>query len=431
MDRINLFRNQLKSVSLLSYQLPFIQNQTSNSFFSHVPKAPLDQILGVGILFKKDTDPRKVDLGIGAYRTEEGKPYVFEVVKEAEKRLEAEISSGKVNLEYQSSEGNVDYCEFSKKIVWGADLYGTIKSKTVTTQSLGGTGALRISADFLKVFKPGSIYLPKPTWGNHNNLFKRAGLTVEEYPYWNPKTKGLDIDGLLKRLNEIPEKSTVLLHACAHNPTGVDPSQDQWRQIAKVMKAKNHFPLFDNAYQGFASGDLHKDAFAIRLFTELGFQMIVTQSYSKTFGLYGERAGAFHLLTDSETTAENCLTQLRIVIRVNYSNPPIHVMRVVSKILACPNLYSKWTQELAKVAGRINEMRKLLREELEKINTPGNWDIITNQIGMFSYTGLSKEQCEKLVNEHHIYLINNGRISMSGITKKNVGYIAQSIKKCF
>lgn len=387
----------------------------------------------MSVLYKKDTDPKKVDLGVGAFRTEEGKPYVFEVIKEAEKLILEDLNSGKTNKEYQGSEGSPEFLELSKKVVFGEKLYSNLKNRISSSQAVGGTGALRIAADFLKKFpfsdSTPTVYLPNPTWGNHHALFKQAGFKVEEYPYWKNNTRGLDLEGLLKKFKEIPSKSIILLHACAHNPTGVDPSEDEWKQICKVIKEKNHYTFFDNAYQGFASGCLQKDAFSIRYFAEQGMEMIVTQSYSKTLGLYGERAGAFHLLCSNEKTAENCLTQLRIVVRVNYSNPPLHAMRLVHRVLQNENLYKRWLKELESVAGRIIEMRKLLREELERIKTPGNWDNITNQIGMFSYTGMSEKQCEKMINNYHIYMLKNGRISMSGVTKKNVKYIAESIKK--
>lgn len=367
-------------------------------------------------------------MGVGAYRTNEAKPYIFNVIKEAEKQITEDFKSGKTNKEYQPSEGNPEFLDLSKKVVFG-DNYKQISNRVSTVQAIGGTGALRIAADFLKTFSPGTVYLPKPTWGNHNNIFKRAGLDIDFYPYWKNSTRGLDFEGLIKRFEELPEKSIILLHACAHNPTGVDPTPDQWKAIAVVMKKKNHFPLFDTAYQGFASGDLNKDAFAIRYFVEQGFQMIVTQSYSKTMGLYGERAGAFHILCENEKTASNAMSQLRIVVRVNYSNPPLHAMRLALKVLSDSKLYNAWLIELKEVAGRIIKMRTLLREELEKSGTPGNWSNITNQIGMFSYTGLSETQSERMLKEHHVYMLKNGRISMSGLNTENVKYVAQCIKK--
>ena len=422
MKRLNLLRTQLSSVLLLN------QTNTSNDFFKHVPEAPIDAILGTTIKYRADKDPRKVDLGVGAFRTEEAQPYIFEVVKIAEKEIYEELANGKSNKEYQPSEGNADFLELSKKVVFGPN-FGSNTKRIASSQACGGTGALRIAADFLKVFNPTTIYLPVPTWGNHQSIFKSSGLQVADYPYYKDSTRGLDLEGLLKRFEEIPDKSVILLHACAHNPTGVDPSPEEWQKIAAVMKKKNHFPFFDNAYQGFASGDLHKDAYSIRYFVEQGFQMIVTQSYSKTIGLYGERAGAFHLLCENEKTAHNALTQIRIVVRTNYSNPPLHPMKLVLKVLSNEKLYNHWLSELQIVAGRIIKMRKLLRDELERIQTPGDWSNITNQIGMFTYTGMTVNQSKRMIDQHHVYMLTNGRISMPGLNTKNVGYVAECMKK--
>lgn len=421
MNRVQLLKSQLTS------------NQTSGDFFGHVPLAPLDPILGTAVLYKADKDPRKVDLGIGAYRTEEGKPYVFNVIKEAEALVHKDLLSGditKCNKEYQPSEGNAQFLELSKQVVFGQELYGSLSKRVASTQALGGTGALRVCADFLKIYYPDcTIYLPSPTWGNHNQIFKRVGLKIDTYPYYNKKTRGFDAEGMLEKLASLPPKSIVLLHTCAHNPTGVDPTPDQWRYICQVMKMKNHFPIFDTAYQGFASGDIHKDAFSLRYFAEEGFKMIVTQSYSKTMGLYGERCGCFHLLCENENTAKNTLSQLKLVIRANWSNPPVHTMKLALKILSDKNLYERWLNELKEVAGRIIKMRTLLRNELERLKVPGDWSNITSQIGMFSFTGLSEKQSTLMLEKHHVYMLKNGRISMAGLNTKNVGYVAEAMKK--
>jgi aspartate/tyrosine/aromatic aminotransferase len=234
---------------------------------------------------------------------------------------------------------------------------------------------------------------------------------------------------MLQYLNTLPAGSIILLHAAAHNPTGVDPTQDQWRQIAEVMKAKRLVPFFDTAYQGFASGCLIKDAFPIRHFTEQGFQMLVAQSYAKNMGLYGDRIGALHEFCHNTKTAEKVLSQLKLVIRPMYSNPPQHGALVVFKVLSKPENYQKWTEELADVSKRIIQVRDLLRKKLEELKTPGTWEHITNQIGMFSYTGLSEKICESLINKYHVYMLKNGRISLTGITTRNVAYLAESINR--
>eukprot|EP00340_Litonotus_pictus_P006302 CAMPEP_0170516042 /NCGR_PEP_ID=MMETSP0209-20121228/2387_1 /TAXON_ID=665100 ORGANISM="Litonotus pictus, Strain P1" /NCGR_SAMPLE_ID=MMETSP0209 /ASSEMBLY_ACC=CAM_ASM_000301 /LENGTH=532 /DNA_ID=CAMNT_0010800807 /DNA_START=59 /DNA_END=1657 /DNA_ORIENTATION=+ len=396
-------------------------------FFTKVPQAPAGAIFGITLRYRADEDPRKVDLGIGVYKTEEGHHYVFEVVKEAEKRIYNDLLEGEKKA-YQNPEGNLELLDLSQKLVFG-DNYTEIKNRLASSQSVGGTGAVKIAADFLKVFNPTTVYIPKETWSNHLVVFERAGLKVAEYSYFDYHTKGLDFTCLLDQIEQAPDKSVFLFHACAQNPTGVDPTHDQWKQIAAVMKRKNHFPIFDNAYQGLATGDIDRDAFSIRYFVEQGFELMVTQSYSKIMGLYGERIGVFHALLDSEKTAQNVKSQLRVVVRVNYSNPPLHPMRIALKVLSDPILYSRWLIELYEMSGRVQLMRKLLREELERINTPGDWSIITSQIGMFSFTGLTPDQCERMMNENHIYMLTNGRISMAGLNNKNVRFVAEGMKK--
>jgi len=251
---------------------------------------------------------------------------------------------------------------------------------------------------------------------------------VHEYPYYNPKTLSFDCEGMLKGLSQATPGSVVLLHVCAHNPTGVDPTPDQWRQIAKVMKERGLIPFMDSAYQGFASGDLEKDALSIRIFLEMGFQMIVAQSFAKNMGLYGERCGALHFVCTSKDVAARVLSQTKIVIRANYSNPPLHPALLGARVLGNKQYFEDWKKELTQVANRILLMRRLLRDELLRLKAPGNWDHITNQIGMFSYTGLTPEQCDIIIKKYHIYLLRNGRISMTGITSKNVAYLARAMK---
>ena len=387
--------------------------------------APADPILGTTTLWRNDKDERKMNLGVGAYRTEESKPYVFEVVKDIEKELLDELLAAKLNKEYLPIEGHAGYREESKKLIFGKNCKNL--SSIVTCQSLSGTGALRVGGEFLRKFTPNVIYVPKPTWATHFAIFQNAGLKTAEYPYYNPKQKNFDCAGMLNFLRTLSSGSIVVLHAAAHNPTGVDPTQENWRQIAEVMKSKGLFPFFDTAYQGFASGSIETDAFPIRLFNEMGFQMVVAQSYAKNMGLYGERVGALHVVCHSQKTAEKVLSQIKLVIRPMYSNPPMHGALLVHKVLSSPENYKRWTDELAAVSQRILTVRDLLKKNLLELNTPGNWDHIVNQIGMFSYTGLSEKMCETLIDKYHVYLLKNGRISLTGITTKNVKYLAQSM----
>jgi len=270
------------------------------------------------------------------------------------------------------------------------------------------------------------VLVPTPTWGNHFPIFRHAGLEVKEYRYWDQKTLGIDMKGMLDDIRAQPPGSVVLLHSCAHNPTGVDPTLDQWAQISRVCMERKHFVLFDNAYQGFASGDAERDVASVRMFIKDGHNIGLCQSFAKNFGLYGERIGAFSILCKDADEAARVESQIKIVARAIYSNPPIHGARIVSNVLGDPKLKAMWLNEISDMAGRIIKMRALLRDNLRDVGSKRNWDHITNQIGMFSYTGVTPEQCDTLTNKYHIYLTRNGRISMAGVTTKNVKYLAEA-----
>lgn len=302
-------------------------------------------------------------------------------------------------------------------------------------QTISGTGAVHLGALFLARFYKGSkqIYVSNPTWANHHQIFRNVGLETVDYPYFDKKTRGLDFDGMKNSLQNAPEGSIVLLHPCAHNPTGVDPTLDQWKELATVIRAKKHFPFFDCAYQGFASGSLDRDAAAVRYFIEQGFELVVCQSFAKNFGLYGERAGCFHVVTgpspDAKSTIGRIASQLAILQRSEISNPPLYGARIVSTVLNNPDLYKEWVGNLELMSGRIKDMRTALRSKIEALGTPGTWNHITDQIGMFSFTGLSEAQVQKLRDEYHIYMTKNGRISMAGLNTNNVDHVASSINK--
>jgi aspartate aminotransferase len=308
----------------------------------------------------------------------------------------------------------------------------------VSLQTISGTGAVHLGGLFLSKFyskvNPNStIYFSNPTWANHNQIFTNVHLPIATYPYFDAKTRGLNFDGMLSALEAAPEKSIVLLHACAHNPTGVDPTQDQWKKIATVMRKKSQFPFFDCAYQGFASGDLNKDAWAVRYFVEQGFELLIAQSYAKNFGLYGERAGCFHYVASPGSagaeTAKRVASQLAILQRSEISNPPAYGARIASLCLNDVSLFAEWEANLRTMSGRIIDMRKALRGKLEELKTPGTWNHITEQIGMFSFTGLSETQVAKLRSDAHIYMTKNGRVSMAGLNTNNVNYVAEAINK--
>jgi aspartate/tyrosine/aromatic aminotransferase len=396
------------------------------SFTDSIDAAPPDAILGIKDAFGKDTDPRKVNVCVGAYRDDDGKPYILKCVRSAQARIAADKST---NLEYLPQRGDQEFAKLSREVLMGVDAPPIKEDRVATVQSISGTGALRIGAAFVKKFLTGkAVYASTPTWGTHNSILAHAGVEAGKYKYWNAATRGLDYDGMIGDINGAPNGSVFLLHACAHNPTGVDPTPEQWAGISAAIKAKGHIAWFDSAYQGFASGDLTKDAFAVQFFLKEGHDIMASVSYAKNFGLYGERIGSFSVCCGSSSNRDAVLSQLDIIIRNLYSNPPLQGMRIVKTVLQDPELRKEWQADMTLMSTRINDMRIALRGEIEKLGTPGDWSHITSQIGMFSFTGLSQEQSEAMLSTHHIYMLKNGRISMAGINTKNVKYVAECIK---
>ncbi|EIW69325.1 hypothetical protein TREMEDRAFT_68635 [Tremella mesenterica DSM 1558] len=397
------------------------------SSWNNVPAGPPDPILGVTEKFKADTSPKKINLGVGAYRDENGKPYVLPSVQKAEKLL----YEAKGDKEYLPITGLAPFTKLAAELAYGKESIPLKEGRLAITQSISGTGALRIGTAFLARFYPGAkaIYLPSPTWGNHIPIAKDSGLEVKQYKYFDKDTVGLDFEGMKQDIESAPEGSIILLHACAHNPTGIDPTEAQWKELSDLFKKKKHFPFFDMAYQGFASGDILKDAFAVRYFVEQGHQLLLCQSFAKNLGLYGERVGAISFVCRSPEEKSRVDSQLKIIIRPMYSNPPIHGARLVSAILGSPELYEEWLVEVKGMAERIISMRTKLYNKLVELNTPGEWGHIKSQIGMFSFTGLKPEQVDKLAEKAHIYLTRDGRISMAGLNSGNVEYFAESVSK--
>ncbi|KAI1124667.1 pyridoxal phosphate-dependent transferase [Nemania abortiva] len=337
--------------------------------------------------------------------------------------------------EYAPIAGIASFTSKAAELILGADS-PAIKEKRVTSvQTISGTGAVHLGALFLAKFFPGTkkVYVSNPTWVNHHQIFSNVGVPVGQYPYFSKETKGLDFDGMKAAISAAPERSIILLHACAHNPTGVDPTLDQWKELAVLIREKNHFPFFDTAYQGFATGDLTKDNASVRYFVEQGFELVIAQSFAKNFGLYGERAGCFHFVTSPAPNAAETVTrvasQLAILQRSEISNPPLYGARIVSTVLNDPQLYDEWKGNLRTMSGRIIEMRKVLRAKLEELGTPGTWNHITDQIGMFSFTGLTEAQVLKVREEAHVYMTKNGRISMAGLNTNNIDYFAKAVDK--
>ncbi|CAK9294963.1 unnamed protein product [Gordionus sp. m RMFG-2023] len=388
---------------------------------------PPDAILGITEAYKKDTNSQKINLGAGTYRDDNGKPYVLETVKKAEKMMLA----NNMDKEYTTISGIPNFCKLSAKLAFGEDNPYLKNDKITTVQTLSGTGALRLGAAFLQKFYPGNkaIYMPSPTWSNHPNIFKHAGFDeIKYYRYYDYKTNQLDIKGVLQDISKIPEKSIILLHACAHNPTGVDPNEKEWKEILEAIKDRDLFVFFDMAYQGFATGDINKDAYAVRFFLENGFtNMALAQSYAKNIGLYGERVGALSFVAKDEEESSRIMSQLKILIRPMYSNPPIHGARIVEQILSNPDLYSHWLVEVKGMAQRIINMRKTLVDNLSKHSGERDWSHIQKQIGMFCFSGLTPEEVENLKKKFSIYLTNDGRISIAGINSKNIDYLSHAI----
>ncbi|XP_063973367.1 aspartate aminotransferase, mitochondrial [Diachasmimorpha longicaudata] len=397
----------------------------SSSWWSHVEMGPPDAILGVTEAFKRDNNPKKINLGVGAYRDDNGKPFVLPSVIKAEENLRIKG----LDKEYAPISGNPDFCSNSINLALGDGNDVVANKLNATVQGISGTGSLCIGAFFLNKFFPGNkeIYLPSPTWGNHTPLFKLAGLSVKSYRYYDPNTCGLDFKGAMEDISKIPERSIILLHACAHNPTGVDPKLEQWAELSALIKKKNLFPFFDMAYQGFASGDVTRDAAAVRLFVKEGHNILLAQSFAKNMGLYGERVGAFSLIGSSADEAARAMSQIKILIRPMYSNPPISGARIVNEILTDQQLKQQWLGDVKGMADRIIGVRSKLRENLKKNGSTRDWSHITDQIGMFCFTGLKAPEVEKLTSQYSIYLTKDGRISMAGVTSKNVEYLAHAI----
>jgi aspartate aminotransferase len=410
----------LRKVAQL-FRMPVAINR---QFWSKVEMGPKDPILGVNEAYKADKNPEKLNFGVGAYRDDDGNPVVLPSVREAERR----VFEKKMYMEYDPIIGNAEMVKGALKLVYGTD--PQVLEKIAAVQSLSGTGCLRVVAGFIKRNWDGplpTVYNSNPTWGNHFPIFNHQGINTSTYPYWDPKTLGMDYDGFMKTIKDAPERSAFVIHATAHNPTGVDPTIDQWRGLSAALKEKNHLVIVDSAYQGFASGDFDKDKVGLDIMVADGHQVILCQSFAKNFGLYGQRVGCCSVMCSSKEEQEIVMSQLKIVARAMYSSPPIHGSRLVNEILSDPELTAQWKDEVKGMADRIIKMRQLLKDGLIKEGSKLNWDHVTNQIGMFAYSGMTGEQVDKLRDEWSIYMTRNGRISMAGVTSKNVTRLSKAI----
>ncbi|MGB9692850.1 MAG: aromatic amino acid transaminase [Candidatus Sumerlaeaceae bacterium] len=393
--------------------------------FERIEAAPPDPILGLTEAFNADKNPNKVNLGVGVYQDENGRVPVLSTVREAERRwYEKEDSKS-----YLPIDGVPAYNRAVKELLFGANADGVKEGRVVTVQALGGTGALRVGADFLKRFFPNAkVWISDPSWENHRALFEAAGFQVATYPYYDPTTHGLRFDAMLEHVGTIPDGDVLLLHASCHNPTGVDLSEEQWAKLADVLVGKQIIPFVDFAYQGFYQG-LEEDAFAVRLFAAKGLKFLVASSFSKNFSLYRERVGALSFITESEEEAKRVLSQVKRVIRTNWSNPPSHGAQVVALVLNDPELKAKWEGEVAQMRDRIRKMRRLFVETLREKGLDRDFSFIERQNGMFSFSGLEPHVVECLRNEFSLYIVRSGRICVAAMNERNIDYICDAIAR--
>jgi aromatic-amino-acid transaminase len=395
------------------------------SLFTAVEMAPRDPILGLNEQFNADTNPNKVNLGVGVYYDDNGKLPLLQCVQTAEKQM---MESPKARG-YLPIDGIAAYDSAVKSLVFGADSEAVKSGRVATVQALGGTGALKIGADLLKRVNPGAkVLISDPSWENHRALFSQAGFTVEAYPYYNAAKRGIDFDGMLTALGTAAEGTIVVLHACCHNPTGYDITAAQWDQVIAAVKARKLTPFLDMAYQGFGHG-IAEDGAIIGKFVAAGLNFFVSTSFSKSFSLYGERVGALSVLCKDAEECSRVLSQLKIMIRTNYSNPPIHGGMVCAMVLNTPELRALWEKELGEMRVRIKQMRTALVEKLKAAGIKQDMGFITDQIGMFSYSGLTKDQMVRLRTEFGVYGTDTGRMCVAALNSKNIDYVCASIAK--
>jgi len=391
--------------------------------FETLDTAPPDAILGLNEAFRNDSNPNKINLTVGVYKDAQGNTPILACVKEAERRLlDEEQSKG-----YLGIDGSPEYGRQVRELLFTADHEIHSNQRAATVQTPGGTGSLRVAADLVRrKFPQSGIWCSKPTWANHPNVFKAAGLEVGNYAYLDAAGTGLDFEAMLASLQQIPTGDVVCLHACCHNPTGVDPTFEQWRQIADVVYERGLLPLIDFAYQGFGDG-LNEDATGLREFCRDGSELMIASSFSKNFGLYGERVGALTLVASSSEAAKAALSHAKSCVRANYSNPPKHGAAIVSTILNDGGLYEQWESELAQMRGRIHQMRCLFVETMKAKSPQHDFSFIAAQRGMFSFSGLTPIQVDQLRNEYSIYIVGSGRINVAGMNETNVARLCDAI----
>lgn len=392
-----------------------------SSPFASIEQAPADPILGLTEQYVADTNPNKVNLGVGVYQNDQGKVPVLKVVRDAEELwYSREDSKGYIPID-----GVPAYNREVQALLLGAESTVIEEGRAVTAEGLGGTGSLKIGADFLRWFFPDvPIYISSPSWENHQALFEKAGFAVREYAYYDANSHGLDFDGMMQSLGSLPSRSIVVLHACCHNPTGVDLSPHQWDSVVGLFKDSDHIPFIDFAYQGFGKG-INEDAYAVRAFATAGIPCLIASSFSKSLSLYRERVGALTIQTSSKDESKRVLSQLKRVIRTNYSSPPSHGGQVAALILGNPELRARWEVELTEMRERILRMRSLFVQGLAAKGL--DFGFIENQVGMFSYSGIPLEAVRKLRSDYSLYILDSGRICVAAMNPSNMGYICDSI----
>ena len=395
----------------------------SSSLFTSLEMAPTDPILGVTEAFNNDPNPNKVNLGVGVYTDDNGKVPVLECVR----RAEQEMAATAMPRNYLPIEGIKAYDRAVQDVLFGADSAVLKEGRVVTVQTLGGTGGLKTGADLLRRVNPaGDIWISDPSWENHRAIFEYAGYRVNTYPYYDAETHGLRFDAMLAAFENMPAGSVVLLHACCHNPTGVDLKNDQWDRVIEVMNRRGLVPFLDIAYQGFAEG-LDSDATAVRRFSSACPTMVVSSSFSKSMSLYGERIGAFSIVTQDANEAARVLSQVKRVIRTNYSSPPTHGGQAVAMVLTTPALRTLWENELGQMRERIKTMRRELVEKIRAQRADFDFSFVIEQRGMFSYSGLTREQVRRLREEYSIYTIDSGRICVAALSSRNIDYVTRAV----
>jgi aspartate/tyrosine/aromatic aminotransferase len=391
--------------------------------FENIPTAPPDAILGLTEAFKKDPNPEKINLSVGVYKDAHGKTPILKCVKEAEQRLLGQEAS----KSYLPIDGSPEYASQVQTLLFGPTHEIVDSQRAATLQTPGGTGALRVAADFVTQMLPGArIWCTEPTWPNHPKIFAAAGLQVESFPYFDATRNALDMEALIEGLNTIPAGNVVLLHPCCHNPTGADPTAVQWKRIASLVYERGLLPLLDFAYQGLGQG-IYDDAQGLLEFCRPGCELILCNSFSKNFGLYNERVGGLTLVGGTRAATEAALSQLKVCVRTNYSNPPVHGAAIVANVLQDPQLRIEWEQEVGQMRDRINGMRQLLAEKMNNRGTGRDFSFLCRQRGMFSFSGLSPEQVDRLRDEYSIYIVRNGRINVAGITADNVDRLCDAV----